>query len=158
MRGPIPGIPTLLAPIFYAFTQAREDLAAHTSDLSTDQIWQSPHDIGSVGFHIAHIAGSTDRLTTYLEQRDLSPAQFAALEAEKDPGASRDVLLENMHRAFERTESVVRQLDLSTLAEPRYVGRRKLPTTVIGLLSHIAEHTQRHTGAAIVIAKLVRAR
>jgi len=37
------------------------------------------------------------------------------------------------------------------------VGRMRLPTTVIGLLVHIAEHTQRHVGQAISAAKLVRA-
>jgi hypothetical protein len=30
------------------------------------------------------------------------------------------------------------------LAELREVGRAKLPSTVFGLLFHIAEHTQRH--------------
>jgi uncharacterized damage-inducible protein DinB len=34
------------------------------------------------------------------------------------------------------------------------VGRKGLPTTVIGLLTHIAEHTQRHVGQAIAAAKL----
>jgi hypothetical protein len=33
------------------------------------------------------------------------------------------------------------------------VGRKRLPTTVIGLLTHIAEHTQRHVGQAIGAAK-----
>ena len=40
--------------------------------------------------------------------------------------------------------------------EPREIGRKKLPTTVIGLLTHIAEHTQRHVGQAISASKLAR--
>jgi hypothetical protein len=36
------------------------------------------------------------------------------------------------------------------------VGRRALPTTVIGLIVHLAEHTQRHLGQAILITKLLR--
>jgi hypothetical protein len=45
---------------------------------------------------------------------------------------------------------------VATLTEPRYVGRKQLPTTVLGLLVHIAEHTQRHIGEAIMIARLAR--
>ena len=42
------------------------------------------------------------------------------------------------------------------LLDARFVGRKQLPTTVLGLLVHIAEHTQRHLGQAITIAKVVR--
>jgi uncharacterized damage-inducible protein DinB len=42
------------------------------------------------------------------------------------------------------------------LTEPRVVGRAKLPSTVLGLLFHIAEHTQRHTGQIITTARIVR--
>jgi uncharacterized damage-inducible protein DinB len=45
-------------------------------------------------------------------------------------------------------------MDPATLGDARTVGRKRLPTTVIGLLTHIAEHTQRHVGQAIVTAKL----
>jgi uncharacterized damage-inducible protein DinB len=38
------------------------------------------------------------------------------------------------------------------------VGRKELPTTLGGLLVHIADHTQRHVGQAIVTVKLVRSR
>jgi uncharacterized damage-inducible protein DinB len=44
-----------------------------------------------------------------------------------------------------------------SLAEPREVGRAKLPSTVFGLLFHIAEHTQRHTGQIVTTARIVRA-
>jgi uncharacterized damage-inducible protein DinB len=44
-------------------------------------------------------------------------------------------------------------MDPATLGDARTVGRKRLPTTVIGLLTHIAEHTQRHVGQAIVTAK-----
>jgi hypothetical protein len=36
------------------------------------------------------------------------------------------------------------------------VGRARLPSTVFGLLFHVAEHTQRHAGQAITTAKIVR--
>jgi hypothetical protein len=37
------------------------------------------------------------------------------------------------------------------------VGLKKLPTTVGGLLVHIADHAQRHVGQAITTAKIVNA-
>ena len=43
-----------------------------------------------------------------------------------------------------------------TLLEPRGVGRAQLPSTVIGLLFHAAEHTQRHVGQLVTTAKIVR--
>jgi uncharacterized damage-inducible protein DinB len=108
-----------------------------------------------VGFHLRHLAGSTGRLITYLQGDALSQAQMEALAAEKEPaGAGRDELLAQLDQAFRAAEAVVRSIDPSTLASPRAVGRKGLPTTVIGLLTHIAEHTQRHVGQAIAAAKL----
>ena len=144
LRGPIPGVDPLIAPVLYAFTQAREDLARWTEGLTADQLWTS-----QAGFHMRHIARSTDRLIGYLEGR--LPEQLG----DGDPGASREELLTELDSAFKRAESVVRSIDPATLRDPREVGRKRLPTTVIGLLIHIAEHTQRHTGQAISAAKLV---
>lgn len=156
LRGPAPGVDPLTAPVLYAFQQAREDLARYTQPLTTEQIWATPFGFGSVGFHIRHIAGSTGRLLTYLAGKQLSPAQMIALDAEHQAGATRDELLEQLEAAFQQAEILVRSIDRATLAEPREVGRKRLPTTVIGLLTHIAEHTQRHVGQAISAAKLAR--
>src|SRR5258708_4767673 len=156
MRGPIPGVDTLIAPLFYSFQMAREDLARWTEGLTTDQIWATPHGFGSVGFHLRHIAGSADRLMTYVEGGQLSDAQMAALKAEKEPGATREMLLAGIDAAFARAEAIARALDPAHLTDPRSVGRKQLPTTVIGLLVHIAEHTQRHVGQAISAAKWAR--
>ncbi|HLG97642.1 MAG TPA: DinB family protein [Bryobacteraceae bacterium] len=144
-------------PILFAFQQAREDLAKHTEGLTTGQIWATPFGFGSVGFHIRHIGGSTERLMTYLQGRQLSEAQLEAMKAEKQPGASREQLLAELDSALRQAEQLVRALDPATLAETREVGRKRLPSTVIGLLTHIAEHTQRHVGQAISAAKLARA-
>ena len=156
LRGPIAGVDPLVAPILYAFQQAREDLGRHTEGLTTGQIWARPHGFGPVGFHLRHIAGSVERLMTYVQGRHLSDAQFAAIEHQMDPGASRDELLAEIDRSFSAAERVVRALAPAQLAEPREVGRKRLPTTVIGLLTHIAEHTTRHVGEAICAAKLAR--
>ncbi len=157
MRGPLENIDPLLAPVLYSFKQADEDISRHTEGLSSEEMWVRPHGFGSVGFHIRHIAGSVDRLTTYLQDRQLNSEQLVALDREMDPGASREDLLDELQRAFAHAERVIRSLERNVLAETRAVGRRRLPTTVIGLLVHIAEHTQRHVGQAISAAKLARA-
>src|SRR5258708_5135890 len=157
LRGPISGVHPLLAPLLYAFQQAREDLAMHTAGLGVAQIWATPHGFGSVGFHIRHIARSADRLATYLSGQPLSENQLAALRTEHEPGATREELLAQMESSFESVTGVVKTLHPTSLAEPREVGRKRLPTTIIGLLTHIAEHTQRHVGQAIAAAKLARA-
>jgi hypothetical protein len=156
LRGPISNVHPLIAPMLYAFQQAHEDLATHTAGLTIEQIWATPHGLGSLGFHIRHIAGSTSRLITYLEGNQLSEHQLAELRTEPEPGASIQNLLAGMERSFEHAEAVVRALNPADLAAPREVGRKRLPTTVIGLLTHIAEHTQRHVGQAISAAKLAR--
>jgi uncharacterized damage-inducible protein DinB len=135
---------------------AREDLARHTSGLTTEQIWLTPNGFGSVGFHLRHIAGATDRLMTYATGAELSETQMSLLKSEKDPGATREMLLAALDAAFAKAESTARALDPATLTAPRAVGRKQLPTTVIGLLIHTAEHTQRHVGQAISAAKLAR--
>ena len=146
LRGPIDGVDPLTAPVLYAFTQAREDLARHTEGWSAEQLWAA-----GVGFHIRHISRSTERLMSYLEgRRDV-------ILGEGEPGASREELLAEMDSVFKRAEAVVRAIDPSTLRDRREVGRKRLLTTVIGLLTHIAEHTQRHVGQAITAAKMVGA-
>jgi uncharacterized damage-inducible protein DinB len=156
MRGPIPGVDPLVSPILYSFQQAREDLARWTRELTAAQLWATPHGFGSVGFHLRHIAGSTDRLVTYLEGEQLTERQLGFLKCEHAPSASLEELLASIDAAFQKAEAVVRSLDPAKLAEARTIGRKRLPTAVIGLLVHIAEHTQRHVGQAISAAKWAR--
>jgi len=45
-------------------------------------------------------------------------------------------------------EKAIAQLSTTaaeTLLEPRHVGRQQLPSTVLGLMFHAAEHASRHT-------------
>jgi uncharacterized damage-inducible protein DinB len=157
MRGPIPGVSPFVAPVLYAFQHAREDLAKHTEGLTPDQLWATPHGFGSVGFHIRHIAGSNARLLTYLQGGALTADQLRELDDEKRAlDIPREELLAILDRALADAETIVRAIDPAALAEPRAVGRQRLPTTVIGLLIHIAEHTQRHVGQAISAAKWSR--
>lgn len=148
------GVHPLLMPTLHCFAQVREDLARWTSGLTETQIWLRPHHLAPVGFHLRHIAGSVDRLTTYLEGRQLTADQLEAVRREMDPGAALAGLLDEVSRALDRSERAIRSLQPEILQEPRYVGRKRLPTTVIGLVIHLAEHTQRHVGELIVTAKV----
>jgi hypothetical protein len=157
LRGSMMDVSAWIAPTLYAFEQAREDLAEHTEGLTVAQIWARPFGLAPAGFHLRHIAGSVDRLTTYLLGNQLDAAQMAALREEMAPGASREELLDGVQIAFAVASERIRSLDPEALTEPRAVGRKRLPTTVVGLVVHLAEHTQRHVGQAISAAKLVRA-
>jgi uncharacterized damage-inducible protein DinB len=156
MRGPLPGVKPLVAPVFHSFQMVREDLARYTAGVPEDAVWRRVGTLPSLGFHLRHIAGSVDRLVTYMMGEQLTPAQLDAMKEEGAPGASLGELLEGVHAALAAAEARLRTLDPAAIHEPRYIGRKRLPSTVLGLLVHIAEHTQRHLGQAITTAKLVR--
>lgn len=156
LTGPLEGVDPLIAPTLYAYAQAREDLAHWTDGLSGAQIWARPHGLAPLGFQLRHIAGSVERLTTYLRGAQLTPEQVDAIPHEMDPGASGADLLRTVNESLDRSEAVIRAIDPASLRDRREVGRKRLPTTVVGLVVHLAEHTQRHVGEAIITAKLAR--
>ena len=157
LRGPIPGIPPLLMPVAHALVMAREDVEAAISALSADELWARPNGAASAGFHAMHLAGSLDRLFTYARGEQLGDEQRAALEREKSPPPlSANELVRDVHDTIDRALAHLRATDEATLLEPREVGRMKLPSNVLGLLFHAAEHTQRHVGQVITTAKVVR--
>ncbi len=98
-----------------------------------------------------------DRLLTYAEGRQLKNEQTAALLSEMNGHALPEEVLGELRAGFERAELRIRALAGANLEEPRTVGRQALPTTIGGLLVHVADHTQRHVGQAIITAKLIRA-
>jgi uncharacterized damage-inducible protein DinB len=147
----------VVAAVLYSFEQAIEDIGKFTEQLTPEQMWMRPHELAPVGFHVRHIAGTVDRLLTYARSEALTAAQMDFLRSEMEPGDSREQLLAEMHQALETAEAELRGMDPEKLEEARSIGRKALPTTLGGLLVHIAEHTQRHVGQAIVTAKLVRA-
>lgn len=137
--------------------QAREELGRALEGASAEELWTQPFGQASAGFHIRHMGGAAERLGTYLMDEPLSAAQLAALKREGDPGASAGQLMEEWEGRIQRLERYVRAIDPEALRLERRVGRLGLPTTVIGLIVHIAEHSQRHLGQAITTLKLVRA-
>jgi hypothetical protein len=156
LRGPLADVHPLLAPTLHAYAQAREDLARWTDGLTDAEIWSRPQGLAPVGFHLRHIAGSVERLTAYIRGQQLTAEQLDAIHHEMDPGPGRSRLLDEANRALQDSERVIQSLDPALLAEPRGVGRKQLPTTVIGLVVHLAEHTQRHVGELIITSKLAQ--
>ena len=157
LRGPLPGMDPLLMPAAHALLQTLEDAERETAHLSVDEIWRPAGDAAPIGFHLRHLAGSTDRLLTYARGEKLTDQQRAALAAERSPGdppAHAVILLDALKNAINQAIAQLQSTPSSTLREPRAVGRAGVPTTVLGLLFHAAEHAQRHAGQ---IATTVRA-
>ena len=158
LRGPVEGVPVLLQPVAHGLLQCREELEAAVGPLTPQQIWQQPNGAASVGYHVRHAAGSLDRLFTYARGAMLSDAQMSVLrqESQPDPALGSADLLAAFDAAVERSLDQLRSTDERTLTDVRHVGRSKLPSTVIGLLFHGAEHTQRHAGQIATLVKLLQ--
>ncbi|MGD9905875.1 MAG: DinB family protein [Vicinamibacterales bacterium] len=160
LRGPVPGVPPLLQPAAHAFVMAVEDCERAAASLTDEQLWRSPDGAAPVGFHLRHLAGSTDRLLTYARGATLDERQRAALAAEAAPGDPRPTasqLLAAWRAAVDAALAQLRATREASLTDPRAVGRAQLPSTVLGLLFHAAEHASRHTGQVVTTARIVRA-
>lgn len=158
LRGPLPGIPPYLQPVAHGLLQCREEVRREVSGLSAAQIWGRHGDAASIGFHVRHAIGSLDRLFTYARGEQLSPSQLASLAGENDASIAPRTAAELVLAFHEAIEQALVQLGATregTLLEPREVGRAKLPSTVMGLLFHAAEHTQRHIGQMVTTSRLV---
>ena len=155
LRGPLADVHPLIMPVFFSFAQVREDLGRYLPGLTVEQIWR-PFDSASVGFHVKHMAGSVDRLTTYLMGHPLSDEQLHSLHAEQVGNEDAPALLAQVDAALQSSETQLRTIDPDALYAPRTVGRKALPTTVLGLIVHLAEHTQRHLGQTITLCKALR--
>ena len=157
LRGPVDGVPPLLQPAAHSLLQCREEVEQLLDGMPTERIWRS-HEAASIGYHVLHAIGSLDRLFTYARGAMLSDAQrhVLAQESKPDLDLTADDLLAAFDAAVTRALDQLRGTDQATLTDERLVGRAKLPSTVIGLLFHAAEHTQRHVGQAVSTSKLVR--
>jgi hypothetical protein len=156
LRGPVPGVEPMLQPVAHAFLQAREDLARIVPELTAEELWQRPGEMASPGFHVQHAAGSLDRLMTYARGAELSAEQREALDGEQSRGESGEVLLDRALRIIDAALAELKTIPISTLTEPRAIGRARLPSTVIGVLVHAAEHTARHVGQLTTTVGLMR--
>jgi uncharacterized damage-inducible protein DinB len=90
----------------------------------------------------------------------LNPQQLAELAAERTAHADRPALTDLVARVTARIESAIdylRTVPEADLVTPREVGRKKLPSTTLGLIFHAAEHSSRHAGQIVTLSSVVRA-
>jgi uncharacterized damage-inducible protein DinB len=157
LSGAVAGIPPMLQPVAHGLLQCQEEVHHLLSSLGDAQLAARPGGAASIGYHVRHAVGSLDRLFTYARGEQLSEAQRVALSREKgaeSPGALEVAAM--FDAAVSRALEQLRGTDESSLLEAREVGRQRLPSTVLGLLFHAAEHTQRHIGQGITTAKIIR--
>src|SRR5713101_4384151 len=157
LRGTLQEVPPVQRAVLHALELARGDLKRWCGGLTDDQLNARPAGLPPVAFHLRHIARSLDRLLSYAEGRSLTAEQLVELKAESAPDAIRDDLFSELEGALRKSAIRIRALSDDALEQTRNVGRRHLPTSVAGLLVHVADHTQRHVGQAITTAKIILA-
>jgi uncharacterized damage-inducible protein DinB len=157
LRGTLTNIAPVQRAVLHALELAKEDIQRWCGDLTDEQVNARPGGVAPVAFHIRHIARSSDRLLTYAEGGSLTPEQITVMKAELEPGATRREVFAELDAALERSVARVEAFSVESLSMPRVVGRQQMPTTVAGLLVHVADHAQRHVGQAIVTAKIAKA-
>jgi uncharacterized damage-inducible protein DinB len=159
LRGPVDHIPVLLQPVAHALLQAREEVNALMEDFPEPLLWEKPAGVASPGFHLQHMKGVINRLLTYAKGEMLDADQLHYLKQEElPPSPSRKAieLVEQFNRQVDKALAQLSATDESILTSARGVGRAQLPSTVLGLLVHAAEHTQRHLGQLLVTVRVLK--
>ena len=159
LRGPLEDIPALVQPIAHALLQARLEVNELMSDFPAELLWERPVELASVGFHLQHMAGVLDRLFTYADGNQLSQEQMQYLRAEgnvPDGEYTTETLVKRFGDKVETCLVKLRSVNEGQLTERRGVGRKDLPSTVIGLYTHAAEHIMRHVGQLLVTSRIVK--
>jgi len=157
LRGTHADVPAAGRAVLHALDLALDDLTKWTEGLTDNQIHAQPLGLTSVAFHLRHIAGSTDRLLTYAEGKQLTEEQLATLKAEKLGDETLAMLLAEVEVAFSKAAERVRVLATADFDTFCGVGRKQLPTSIGGALVHVADHTQRHVGQVVTTAKVINA-
>lgn len=158
LRGPIENIPSLLQPVAHALLEASKEISDIIKDFPEQQLWEKPAGVASVGFHLQHLTGVLDRLFTYARGESLSQEQLNYLNNEGKPAdnISTIKLLEQFNNQVDFSLKQLTGTNTETLTEYRSVGRKQLPSTVIGLSFHSAEHTMRHVGQLLVTIQILK--
>jgi uncharacterized damage-inducible protein DinB len=156
LRGPLPNVPAHLQPVAHALLQSGEEVTKLLEEFPDEKLWAKPAGVASVGFHLQHLKGVLDRLFTYAKGEQLTQEQLLQLKAEGEPtGSSGSELVHAFQDQIAKSIAQLEQTDPSILLSPVGVGRKQLPSTVLGLLFHAAEHTQRHTGQLLVTVRFL---
>lgn len=157
LRGPVEGVPALLQPVAHALLQCYDEIEKALKTFPDALLWEKPAGVASPAFHLEHINGVIDRLTTYAEGRQLSETQLAFLKQEgaKDDKKNKTLLLNQLKNKIENTLEKLKAFNPHEITDIRYVGRKRIESTLLGLLFHAAEHSMRHTGQLLVTVKIL---
>lgn len=158
LRGPLPDIAPLLQPVAHTLLQAREEVNNIMADFPEIFLWVKPNGMASPAFHLQHLTGVLDRLFTYARGESLTAEQFVNLNTEgKEPEKQCSVngLIEIFNKQVDEALEQLSNTSEAILTETRGVGRAQIPSTVIGLLTHAAEHIMRHVGQLLVTARIL---
>jgi hypothetical protein len=156
LRGPIEGVPPLLQPAAHALLQVTEEIEEIMSTFPQQLLWERPAGVASPGFHLLHMCGVIDRMRTYASGKQLSEEQFKNLSLEKEQiNLSPNEMVQEVKASVGNMIEFMRGIGPESLTGERLVGRKQLPSTVIGLIFHAAEHVQRHNGQLLVTVKVL---
>ena len=155
LRGTLTEIDAVRRHVLHTLELAEDDMEKWCAGLSDAEANARPFGIAPVTFHLRHIAGSMDRLLTYLEGGQLSEAQMATMRGELGAGGSTAEAMRFFKDGVADARRRVLLISPKSYEEPRGVGRKMLPTTVAALMIHCADHTHRHVGQAVTTSKVV---
>ena len=158
-RGPLKKIPALLQPVAHALLQAEEEVDELLIDFENEILWDRPANVASPAFHLQHLSGVLDRVFTYARNEPLTDFQLKQLydeDVEPQDNVTIKSLLDRFKSQIQTSLIQLQNTKEENLKEYRGVGRNHLPSTVIGLLVHGAEHTMRHIGQLSVTIKILK--
>jgi hypothetical protein len=153
----VPGFAPAVMPVVHTLIQVQEDLQRLVATVPAERVWQRPGGAASIAFHVSHTGGALDRLFTYARGQGLSGEQRGTLAREgspPEPNVGVSGLLNVLDAQVEHALAQLRATPSESLNQERLVGRQQLPSTVLGLLFHAAEHSQRHVGQMLVTARV----
>jgi len=158
LRGKVENVPDLLQPAAHALLQSKEELRQYLDDLPSRELWTKPAGRASVGFHLQHIAGVTNRLITYAKGEQLSEAQlqYLKLEGKADASMSVEELITQAENELNVAVEFLKSQKPEDLTNTVEVGRKRIKSSLIGVLFHAAEHSQRHIGQMLVTISVVK--
>lgn len=158
-RGPIEGVPGLLQPVAHALLQAREEVHEIMNGFPENLLWERPAGVASPAFHLQHLTGVVDRLFTYARKESLSAEQLQSRSIEgkeTETTSTMTQIIDNFDKQVELAINELKEVNVNTLTDARGVGRKQIPTTLIGLYVHAAEHSMRHIGQLLVTTRILK--
>lgn len=158
-RGPIENVTSLLQPVAHALLEAGEEVHKIMEGFPEGLLWERPAGVASPAFHIQHVRGVIDRLFTYARKELLSDQQMneISLEGNKEKTSlSAQQMINQLDLRIAEAVEELKNANPASLTELRGIGKKQIPTTVIGLYVHAAEHSMRHIGQLLVTVRVLK--